>query len=33
MADFSEICTKHINALRGQNVEFSAVTPGGTYIK
>jgi hypothetical protein len=26
----SEIHTKYINALRGQNVEFSSVTPGGT---
>jgi len=25
-----EIHTKHINALRGQNVEFSTVNPGGT---
>jgi hypothetical protein len=27
----SEIHTKHINTLCGQNVEFFNVTPGGTY--
>jgi hypothetical protein len=27
----SEIHTKHINTLCGQNVEFVNVTPGGTY--
>jgi hypothetical protein len=27
----SEIHTKHINTLCGQNVEFVDVTPGGTY--
>ena len=27
----SEIHTKHINTLCGQNVEFVIVTPGGTY--
>ena len=27
----SEIDTKHINALCGQNVEFVKVKPGGTY--
>jgi hypothetical protein len=27
----SEIHTKHINTLRGQNVEFANVKPGGTY--
>jgi hypothetical protein len=27
----SEIHTKHINALCGQNVEFVNVKPGGTY--
>jgi hypothetical protein len=27
----SEIHTKHINTLRGQNVEFVNVKPGGTY--
>jgi len=27
----SEIYTKHINTLRGQNVEFMKVKPGGTY--
>jgi hypothetical protein len=28
----SEIHKKHINTLRGQNVEFVSVRPGGTYI-
>jgi hypothetical protein len=27
----SEIHTKHINTLRGQNVEFANVKPAGTY--
>jgi len=27
----SEIHTKHINTLCGQNVEFTNVKPGGTY--
>jgi hypothetical protein len=27
----SEIRTKHINTLCGQNVEFVNVIPGGTY--
>ena len=27
----SQIHTKHINTLRGQNVEFVNVKPGGTY--
>jgi len=27
----SEILTKHINTLCGQNVEFLNVKPGGTY--
>jgi hypothetical protein len=27
----SEIHTKHINTLRGQNVEFVNVKPGGAY--
>jgi hypothetical protein len=27
----SEIHTKHINTLCGQNVEFMIVKPGGTY--
>jgi hypothetical protein len=27
----SEIHTKHINALCGQNVEFLNVKPGGTH--
>jgi hypothetical protein len=27
----SEIHTKHINTLCGQNVEFVKVKPGGTY--
>jgi hypothetical protein len=27
----SEIRTKHINTLRGQNVELLSVKPGGTY--
>jgi hypothetical protein len=27
----SEIHTKHINTLCGQNVEFAKVKPGGTY--
>ena len=26
-----QINTKHINTLCGQNVEFVAVKPGGTY--
>jgi hypothetical protein len=30
-AVFSEIHTKHINTLCGQNVEFVYVKPGGTY--
>jgi hypothetical protein len=28
----SEIHTKYINTLCGQNVEFVNVKPGGTYI-
>ena len=28
----SEIHTKHINTLCGQNVVFSNLTPGGKYI-
>jgi hypothetical protein len=31
IADCSEIHTKHINTLCGQNVEFVNVKPGGTY--
>jgi hypothetical protein len=31
MAVCSEIHTKHINTLCGQNVEFVNVKPGGTY--
>ena len=31
IAVFSEILTKHINTLCGQNVEFVNVKPGGTY--
>jgi len=31
MAVCSEIHTKHTNTLRGQNVEFLSVKPGGTY--
>jgi hypothetical protein len=31
IAVFSEIRTKHINTLCGQNVEFVNVKPGGTY--
>jgi hypothetical protein len=31
MAVCSEIHTKHINTLCGQNVEFLNVKPGGTY--
>jgi hypothetical protein len=31
MAVCSEIHTKHINALCGQNVEFINVKPGGAY--
>jgi len=27
----SQIHTKHINTLCGQNVEFAGVKPGGTY--
>jgi len=27
----SQILTKHINALCGQNIEFVCVKPGGTY--
>ena len=27
----SEIHTKHINSLYGQNVEFLDLKPGGTY--
>jgi hypothetical protein len=27
----SQIHTKHINTLCGQNVEFLSVKPGGTY--
>jgi hypothetical protein len=27
----SEIHTKHINTLRGQNVQLPNVKPGGTY--
>jgi hypothetical protein len=26
----SEICTKHINTMCGQNVELFSVEPGGT---
>jgi hypothetical protein len=28
-----EICTKHINTLCGQNVDFENVKPGGTQSK
>jgi hypothetical protein len=28
----SQIHTKHINAVCGQNVEFVYVKPGGTYV-
>ena len=31
IAVFSQIHTKHINTLCGQNVEFVNVKPGGTY--
>jgi hypothetical protein len=31
LAVCSEIHTKHINTLCGQNVEFVDVEPGGTY--
>ena len=31
MAVFSQIHTKHINNLCGQNVEYIYVKPGGTY--
>jgi len=31
MAVCSEIHTKHINTVCGQNVELLDVTPGGTY--
>jgi hypothetical protein len=31
IADCSEIHTKHINTLCGQNVELLDVKPGGTY--
>jgi hypothetical protein len=31
IAVFSQIHTKHINTLRGQNVELVDVKPGGTY--
>jgi hypothetical protein len=31
MAVWSEIHTKHINTLCGQNVELLNVKPGGTY--
>ena len=27
----SQIHTKHVNTLCGQNVEMLSVTPGGTY--
>jgi hypothetical protein len=27
---YSEIHTKHINTLCGQNVEFASIKPGGT---
>ena len=33
IADCSQIHTKHINTLCGQNVEFVYVKPGGTYSK
>jgi hypothetical protein len=31
MADCSEIHTKHLNTLCGQNVEFMNIQAGGTY--
>jgi hypothetical protein len=31
LAVFSEIHTKHINTLCGQNVELVDAKPGGTY--
>jgi hypothetical protein len=31
IAVYSQIHTKHINALCGQNVELLNVKPGGTY--
>ena len=31
IAVYSEIHTKHINTLCGQNMEFVNVNPGGTY--
>ena len=31
MAVCSEIHTKHINTVCGQNVDFVTVKPGGTY--
>jgi len=31
IAVYSQIYTKHINTLRGQNVELLKVKPGGTY--
>ena len=33
IADCSEIHTKHINTLCGQNVEFVSVKPSGIYIQ
>jgi hypothetical protein len=32
MAVCSEIHTKHINTVCGQNVEFVSVKPGGTLV-
>jgi hypothetical protein len=31
IAVFSQIHTKHINTLRGKNVELLNAKPGGTY--
>jgi hypothetical protein len=31
IAACSEVCTKHINTLCGQNIEFVNAEPGGTY--
>jgi hypothetical protein len=33
IAVYSQIHTKHINTLCGQNVEFVNIKPGGTYSK
>jgi len=33
LANCSEVYTKYIHALCGQNVGFLNVKPGGTYVK